>query len=114
VNSRGLFVLMFLLLPAAAQACGPYVDSWSGEDKAKHFGVSAALGVATSQLTADTWSAFGLALIPGVAKEAYDSQQACNRFSWKDLSWDAVGAYVGVRTGHWLISPTGVSYSKEF
>jgi uncharacterized protein YfiM (DUF2279 family) len=65
-------------------------------------------------VTTDTWTAFGLALVPGVAKEIYDSQQDCNRFSWKDMSWNAAGAYLGVRTGNWLLGPTGVSYRQAF
>ena len=117
MKSRALSLALaaLVLVPgAAARACGPYQDSWTGEDKAKHFGVSYALGLGASQLSSDTWTAFGLALIPGVAKELYDQQQDCNRFSWKDLGWDAAGAYLGVRTGHWLISPAGVSYRKAF
>lgn len=101
-------------LSAPAMACSPYHDSWSGSDKAAHFGVSFALGVGASRLTDDTPTAVGLALLPGLAKEIYDSQQDCNRFSWKDLGWDAVGAYVGVRTGNWVLGPTGVRYVKAF
>lgn len=106
--------LLLVLLSSAAHACGPYEDDWAGRDKAAHFGVSAALGVATSQVSSDPWTAFALALAPGVAKEVIDSQRACNRFSWKDLSWDAAGALVGVKTGHWLLSPGGVAYRTSF
>lgn len=56
-------------LAGNAQACGRYQDDWTGSDKAAHFGVSFAVGVGASRLTTDTWTAFGLALIPGVAKE---------------------------------------------
>ena len=52
--------------------------------------------------------------LPGVAKEVYDSQQDCNRFSWKDMGWNAAGAYLGVRTGNWVLGPTGVSYRQAF
>ena len=35
-------------------------------------------------------------------------------FSWKDMSWNAAGAYLGVRTGNWVLGPTGVSYVRAF
>ena len=106
--------LSLALLPALAQACRPYDDPWLDEGKAKHFAGSAALGMVTSQLTDNTWTAFGLALAPGVARQIYDSHHPCVPFSWRDLSFDALGAYVGVRTGQWLISPAGVTWRKEF
>lgn len=96
-----------------AHAC-PGTDKWIASDKAAHFGVSFGLGVAASQVTPDNLSAFGLALLPGLAKEIYDSQQNCDHFSWKDMAWDAVGAYLGVQTGNWYFGPTGVSYRKTF
>jgi hypothetical protein len=72
------------------------------------------VGIGTSRLSDDTWTAFGLALVPGVAKELYDATRDCNRFSWKDMAWNAAGAYVGVRTGNWLLGPSGVSYRMAF
>jgi len=112
---KALATLILLAgLAGNVQACGHYQDDWTGSDKAAHFGVSFAVGVGASRLTTDTWTAFGLALIPGVAKEVYDSQQDCNRFSWKDMGWNAAGAYLGVRTGNWLLGPTGVSYRQAF
>ncbi len=101
-------------LSSSAAACGPHNDDWTGSDKAAHFGVSLALGVGASRLADDTWTAFGLALVPGVAKELYDGTRDCNRFSWKDMAWNAAGAYVGVRTGNWLLGPSGVSYRMAF
>ena len=106
--------VLLVLLAGSAQACGHSRDDWSGTDKAAHFGVSFALGVAGSRLSDDTWTAFGLALLPGLAKEVYDAQQDCNRFSWKDMGWNAAGAYVGVRTGNWVLGPTRVSYVHAF
>ena len=55
--------LLLALLSSTAHACGPYEDDWAGRDKAAHFGVSAALGVATSQISSDPWTAFALALV---------------------------------------------------
>lgn len=107
-------VALLVTLSSSAVACGVHNDDWTGSDKAAHFGVSLALGVGASRLSDDTWTAFGLALVPGVAKELYDGTQDCNRFSWKDMAWNAAGAYVGVRTGNWLLGPSGVSYRMAF
>ncbi|WP_374260479.1 hypothetical protein [Zoogloea sp.] len=106
--------LLIACVAGNANACGRYHDDWAGSDKAAHFGVSFALGVGASRLSDDTTTAFGLALLPGLAKELYDAGQDCNRFSWKDMSWNAAGAYLGVRTGNWVLGPTGVSYVRAF
>lgn len=107
-------LLAALVMANPAQACTDKADRWLAGDKAAHFGVSVGLGMAASQVTSDTLSAFGLALLPGVAKEIYDSQQSCNHFSWKDMAWDAVGAYVGVRAGNWYFGPKGIGYRTSF
>lgn len=107
-------VVLLTFLNSAVMACSARDDDWTGSDKAAHFGVSLAVGIGTSRLSDDTWTAFGLALVPGVAKELYDSTRDCNRFSWKDMAWNAAGAYVGVRAGNWLLGPTGVSYRAAF
>ncbi|WP_374488621.1 hypothetical protein [Zoogloea sp.] len=98
----------------SALACNTPKDEWGGNDKAKHFAVSAALGAGATRLDPDPWIAFGLALAPGVAKEVYDSTRDCNRFSWRDLAWDAVGAAVGVHLGNWVLGPSSVSYVRSF
>ncbi|WP_347248108.1 hypothetical protein [Zoogloea sp.] len=107
-------VVLLAFLNSSVMACSARDDDWTGSDKAAHFGVSLAVGIGTSRLLDDTWTAFGLALVPGVAKELYDSTRDCNRFSWKDMAWNAAGAYVGVRAGNWLLGPTGVSYRAAF
>ena len=113
--SKQLLILTLLAGTAGAtSACERGRDDWLGRDKAAHFGASFAFGVAGSRLTTSPWEAVGLALIPGVAKELYDAGQDCNRFSWKDMAWNAAGAYVGVRTGNWLLGPSGVSYRVAF
>lgn len=104
---------LMILLNGTTLACS-HRDDWTGSDKAAHFGVSFALGVATSRVSDDTLTAVGLALVPGLAKELYDSTQDCNRFSWKDMAWNTAGAFVGVRTGNWMFGPSGVSYRTAF
>ena len=89
-------VLAFSMTLAQAQ------DSWTSQDKYKHFGVSLALGVGASTLTDNKAAAYALALAPGVAKEFRDSRQVGNYFSYKDLVWDMAGVYLGVNTGMYL------------
>lgn len=100
---------LLLFLPSLALA-----DEWTGEDKQLHFAVSAGLGVAAYAHTHDRARAFGLAMVPGILKEIADSQSDGNRFSSKDLAWDALGAAVGLQAGHWVIGPERVSWVKEF
>jgi putative lipoprotein len=81
-------------------------DSWWGADKARHFGVSAGLGLAGYGLAslvfedrlAKIAASAGLALSAGVAKEVYDAM-GHGTASWKDLTWDVAGTAVGVSIG---------------
>lgn len=83
-------------------------DQWFAEDKAKHFGVSAASGFAT------TWSArsagvpaapaaatgFSITISGGLAKELWDATASDGSgWSWKDLAWDLAGTTVGTWAG---------------
>lgn len=94
-------------------------DSWTSHDKALHFGVSAALGMAAgSQWPDHKGRAFALALTPGVLKELSDARKGGSGFSIKDLTADALGAALGVYAAGWLISysqgATTVTYTTKF
>jgi putative lipoprotein len=92
-----------LLLASRAPARAQDADPWFGRDKALHFSVSAALATATyagaAFVTDDrrtrAASAFALALAAGVAKEVWDLAGPGDA-SWRDLTWDVVGATTGV------------------
>lgn len=84
--------------------CTPPAEAME-QDKAKHVAVSAAIGAAVkvanpgmSDLEATGW-----ALLPGLAKEAYDARRGGSGFSFEDLAADAVGAYLGVRGAGWVL-----------
>lgn len=104
-----------LLFPCLAFASErPPVDSWTGDDKKMHLGVSFALGFAA----ANHWpnapmKAWGAAMIPGLIKEATDKKA-----SGKDMVANAIGAALGVYTGRWLITRRGdttqIAYAAEF
>jgi putative lipoprotein len=101
--------------PPPAAAAG--ADPWFGPDKLEHFeaaGVLAAGGYAGASLATDDWrlratAGFGLGVAAGAAKELWDLDGHGDP-SWRDFTWDVVGAVAGVvlaRTFDWLIHRYG-------
>ncbi len=96
---HSLIVLSLVLGAAEARA-----DSWVSEDKALHFGFSGAIaiggyGAATSfseSLPARVGFAASVSLLSGIGKELWDASGGNGDPSWKDLTWDVLGAAVGV------------------
>lgn len=88
-----LLICLTLLVSFNARA-----DEWFGQDKAKHAAVSFALGVGAQTILPEDkpLAAFGLAMMPGIAKELSDSRAGGSGWSNKDLVADAVGAALGV------------------
>jgi putative lipoprotein len=106
-----------LFLPAVVVLCGSVSvlysqtaekagvpDRWLGRDKLAHFTVSlAAVGFANHWLAAENAetpvrarnTAVALSLSLGVIKEFHDGAHRGNRFSFKDLAADILGAAVG-------------------
>ena len=78
-------------------------DSWFGIDKIKHFFISAFIeSVSYSVLQAAhvkrrpaLTGAIGVTAAIGVARELHDRRTPGNRFSYKDLTWDALGIGAG-------------------
>lgn len=78
-------------------------DSWFGIDKIKHFLISAFIeSVAYSGLQAAgvnrrpaVAGAIGITAAVGVAREIHDRRKPGNRFSYRDLTWDALGIGAG-------------------
>ena len=103
----------FIAFTPDAQACKDSMHF--APDKKNHFAVSAALGVGARALVSDNATAFGLALLPGVAKEFYDLKHPDKDCaSYSDLAWDAIGAAVGVYSTHWIIQPNKIIYKTQF
>ena len=106
-----------LLLAASAFIAAPaqaVEDNWGDADKVRHLVVSAALGTASGAYFENRWTAFGVAMIPGLAKEIMDSRKNDNHFSGKDLVANAIGAAMGVQLGHWLITSRGLTFRSSF
>ena len=78
-------------------------DSWFGIDKIKHFFISAfvesvtysALQAANVKRRPALTGAIGVTAAIGVAREIHDRKKPGNRFSYKDLTWDALGIGAG-------------------
>ena len=78
-------------------------DSWFGIDKIKHFFISAfiesvsysALQAAGVNRRAALGGAIGVSAAVGVARELHDRRVPGNRFSYRDLTWDAIGIAAG-------------------
>lgn len=78
-------------------------DSWFGIDKIKHFFISAfiesvsysALQAAHANRRAALGSAIGVAAAFGVGRELHDRRTPGNWFSYRDLTWDAIGTAAG-------------------
>ena len=101
---RWAVLAALLAFPMASHA-----DDWTGKDKVLHFSLAYAatlvpigmvgLGTDDTYLAAcqqrDKFSRFWMVVVAGlcVAKEATD-----DRFSWKDLAWDAGGIGAGYAT----------------
>jgi putative lipoprotein len=74
-------------------------DSWFGIDKIKHFFMSAfiesvsysALQAANVKRRPALAGAIGVTAAFGVAREIHDKRKPGNRFSYRDLTWDALG-----------------------
>lgn len=109
-------LILFLLvvgLVSARPACAVEPD------KVMHAGASFALGfVAGNQWPYDKPKAFLWAMVPGLAKEVFDSRKGGSGFSRADLAADALGAAAGVFTSHWLIArsqgTTVIAYRTAF
>jgi putative lipoprotein len=99
-----LSVLLFAPLPARSEVTEtPKRDGWLSSDKAAHFGLSAVLagagyagGAFLFEAPEARWlTGAGRAVGAGVAKELVDAGRG-SFFSWKDLTWDVLGAATGL------------------
>ena len=100
--------LGWALLNLAGCATAPVAqDPWFGQDKFKHFGISAVVaGVATvvgEHNGLEDGEAFapaiGLTLALGAGKETYDARVKRTFWSWRDLTWGLMGGLAGYGLG---------------
>ena len=87
--------------PAFAQS-----DSWTGQDKVKHFGVSAPMGLLGAKFAGPTASTaervmYGALIgsLPGIAKELTDLRTPGATPSMKDMAFNVAGAAIGALMG---------------
>ena len=92
-------------------------DRWNGADKPKHFAVSAFSAVVIEGLFAQTLhpvERFGLAMLPGFAKEVADMRRGGSGFSGKDIVADAFGVLGGMVFSGVVIKPGYVGINIKF
>jgi putative lipoprotein len=107
--------VLALVLAAFVSSAGADSDPWFAKDKYQHFGASAVLGLASSAVIEDKKTAFAVAMVPGILKEVYDAHHRDKHTpSWRDLAWDAAGAWVGVHVGNLMIGPRWVRWQIKF
>jgi|GEM_PF-5213026 len=79
-------------------------DNLLQRDEAKHFILSAGLGIASALVIREPdnfWKPFGLAMILPVAKEISDAtRRGGSGWSNRDIAFDALGATAGVQLGN--------------
>jgi putative lipoprotein len=94
---------LFLALNVVYAQTAVTRDTWFGIDKIKHFFISAFIeSVSYSALQAAHVNrrpalagAIGVSAAFGVGRELHDKRTPGNHFSYKDLTWDAVGIGAG-------------------
>jgi uncharacterized protein YfiM (DUF2279 family) len=78
-------------------------------DKAEHAGAAAVIASGATVILKDTEHpvlyGFGIAMVAGLAKEAYDSRSGGTGWSWSDLAADAAGAALGAGVTGLVIGP---------
>jgi putative lipoprotein len=84
-----------------------------GNDKPKHFAISAAVAASARAYGLNKWQAFGASMTVGVLKEVYDSRSGGSGFSKDDLAADFLGAVSGTVLGGLVITPNKIAYSVQ-
>ena len=93
-------LVAWLSAGVGAHAAEP--DPWFGRDKAEHYSVSlmlaadgyAGMTACSERPAIRAVGGGGFALLAGITKEIYDESTG-RRFSWRDLTWDALGTATG-------------------
>ena len=106
VLKRWRLLMAALLMAPVLTACANLhvaQDRWTGQDKAKHFAVSALMSATVAQsmheqphssLQRGAW-AIGVSVSIGLGKELADGTGKGSGFSWQDLAYDVGGAFAG-------------------
>jgi VanZ family protein len=98
-----MLALAVAIASAPAHANGP-TDSWFGQDKAMHFGMSAPLGMLGASVaeklgytgkTERLVVGAALGMMPGLAKEWADRYNPRATASVKDMAFNVLGAMLG-------------------
>lgn len=112
--ARSLLALLVVVVGStAAPAAAEDTDPWFGHDKLLHFEAASSLAVlgyagaslATEDRRLRAAAGAGFAITAGAAKELWDLDGHGDA-SWRDFTWDVVGAAAGVAVAYavdWLV-----------
>jgi len=105
---RYLIITVIMLLNGCATLHIPDEDDrWLAGDKYAHLLVSSAISAGIANAEIDKGQnkcvaariAFGVTLTIGAGKEIYDKYWKKTRYSYKDMTWDAIGSALGSLAG---------------
>jgi putative lipoprotein len=97
------FIFIASLIISGCATASTRNDDWFSKDKAKHFIVSSVIS-GTITAAADNHEmnngesfslALGVTLSIGAGKETYDLWIGDTGWSWRDITWDLLGALAG-------------------
>lgn len=114
MNKTNLKILLGLALAGSAHA-GDLIwnDSWTGQDKARHFVAGAAIGAATTVYFDNANYGIAAGCAVGALKEAHDMRR--NTGTFQDFAVTCLGSFVGAKVVEGLyLSPRGINYTMKF
>ena len=100
---RALVLVVGFQIACAPDARADDADPWFGRDKFAHYVVATSLATETYVIAVNTtrarWHAIaiaaGITLVVGAGKEGWDAL-GHGTASWRDFTWDAIGAATGI------------------
>ena len=110
---RQLLAMIALVAAGAAHAGCTSSDSWTGQDKARHFMVGAAIGSGGMLLFDKPDQVFLFGLAVAAAKEAHDSRSG-GTCSMQDFLATVGGAAAGAYGTAWIVGPNYVGFAARF
>ena len=100
---KAILTVSLMVILSSCATTSSNKDKWLSADKAWHFGAGAAIGGIATKHSLDNGKSKSKALAIGVsviiplgaAKEATDIIIRKSYWSWKDFTWNVIGATVG-------------------
>ncbi len=103
MKPRHMYTALLLVLSGGCATPHGTSEAWLGRDKAQHVVAAGALSAACTAVAAHHGASDGAAMawaVPitlcvGAGKEVYDRNVKHTKWSWRDMTWNLVGAAAG-------------------